>query len=65
MSNNNNNTNNGIGFAGVLTIVFIVLKLCHVINWSRVWVLSPIWISFILFILIMLVMFIFVVNAKK
>ena len=37
----------GIGFAGVLTIVFIVLKLVGVINWSWVWVLSPLWITFI------------------
>ena len=35
----------GIGFTGLLTIVFIVLKLTHVINWSWVWVLSPIWIT--------------------
>ncbi len=35
----------GIGFAGVLTIVFIVLKLIGVISWSWLWVLSPIWIS--------------------
>ena len=37
-----------IGFAGLLTIVFIVLKLTEVIAWSWVWVLSPVWISFIL-----------------
>lgn len=35
----------GIGFAGLLAIAFIVLKLCNVITWSWVWVLSPIWIS--------------------
>lgn len=35
----------GIGFIGLLTIVFITLKLTHVIAWSWVWVLSPIWIS--------------------
>lgn len=35
----------GVGFVGMLTIAFIVLKLCKVINWSWVWVLSPIWIS--------------------
>lgn len=35
----------GIGFAGLLTIAFIVLKLCNVITWSWVWVLSPMWIS--------------------
>ena len=35
----------GIGFIGVLTIVFIILKLCNVIAWSWWWVLSPLWIS--------------------
>lgn len=38
-------TSGGIGFTGLLTIAFIVLKLCSVINWSWWWVLSPIWIS--------------------
>ena len=38
------NTSGGIGFVGLLTIVFIVLKLCKVIAWSWLWVLSPIWI---------------------
>ena len=33
----------GIGFAGLLGIVFIVLKLTGVIAWSWLWVLSPIW----------------------
>jgi len=35
----------GISFGGLLTIVFITLKLCHVIDWSWWWVLSPLWIS--------------------
>lgn len=34
----------GIGFMGLLTIVFIVLKLTGVINWSWLWVLAPLWI---------------------
>jgi hypothetical protein len=42
---NNQNANGGIGFIGALTLVFIVLKLCKVITWSWLWVLSPIWIS--------------------
>lgn len=37
----NNNSGGGIGFLGVLSIVFIVLKLTHVINWSWWLVLSP------------------------
>lgn len=42
-----------VGFAGWLTIAFIVLKLCEVITWSWWWVLSPIWI-YILFIIVCL-----------
>lgn len=44
----------GIGFCGLLTIVFIVLKLLKVINWSWLWVLAPIWIPIIIAILIMI-----------
>lgn len=32
-------------FATLLTVVFITLKLCGVINWSWWWVVSPIFIS--------------------
>ncbi len=52
-------SNGGIGFAGLLTIVFIVLKLCKVINWSWLWVLSPIWISIALIIIIVIIMLIY------
>ena len=47
----------GIGFVGALAIAFIVLKLCRVISWSWVWVLSPMWIAFVL------VMVVFAVAA--
>lgn len=46
MSTNNSSNSNGIGFPGLLTVVFITLKLLHKIDWSWWWVLSPIWISF-------------------
>ncbi len=42
---NNNNTSGGLGLGSVLTVVFVVLKLCKLIDWSWWWVLSPIWIS--------------------
>ena len=44
----NNNSSGGIGFAGLLTIVFIVLKLLGKIDWSWWWVLSPMWISILI-----------------
>jgi hypothetical protein len=34
----------GVGFSGLLTIVFITLKLTGVIAWSWWWVLAPVWI---------------------
>lgn len=33
----------GIGFAGLLTVAFIVLKLTSVISWSWWWILAPLW----------------------
>lgn len=56
-------TGGGIGFAGLLTIAFIVLKLCHVITWKWIWVLSPIWISAGIAILILLVYFILLIRG--
>ena len=43
--NVSSSASSGIGFTGLLTIVFIVLKLLKVIDWSWWWVLSPLWIS--------------------
>jgi len=41
----------GIRFNGMLTILFIGLKLGGVISWSWWWVLSPIWISLLVILL--------------
>lgn len=41
----NSTPNNGIGFVGLLTVAFIVLKLTGVIAWSWWWVLAPVWIT--------------------
>lgn len=44
MGNNNSNTaKGGIGFFGLLAILFIALKLLGIISWSWAWVLAPIW----------------------
>ena len=34
---------NGLGFFGMLTIVFIALKLTDNIDWSWWWVTAPMW----------------------
>lgn len=41
MADNSKTAGDGAGFASLLTIAFIVLKLCKVIDWSWWWVLSP------------------------
>ena len=48
----------GITFAGLLTVAFVVLKLCKVIDWPWVWVLSPVWISCALILITVIVIFI-------
>jgi hypothetical protein len=53
MSNGNSSTNSGgIGFIGLLTVLFIGLKLTGYIAWSWWWVLSPIWITILIVIAI-------------
>ena len=42
----------------LLAVAFIVLKLCGVIDWSWVWVLSPLWISVALFLVVAIIMLI-------
>ena len=45
----------GIGLGTLLTVTFVVLKLCGVISWSWWWVFAPIWIpiALVLFFLIL------------
>jgi uncharacterized protein (DUF983 family) len=52
MSNSSSSSSSGIGFPGLLTVLFIGLKLTGYITWPWVWVLSPLWISFLIFIAI-------------
>lgn len=51
---NSNTSGGGIGFVGLLTIVFITLKLAGVITWSWWLVFLPMIISFGLWLIIML-----------
>lgn len=55
----------GIGFVGLLTIVFITLKLLGYIAWSWWWVLSPLWISTILFIVVAALILTVTYRANK
>jgi len=44
----NNNSSSSLGLFDVLGVVFIVLKLVGVIDWTWWWVLSPFWIEFVI-----------------
>jgi hypothetical protein len=55
----------GIGFCGLLTIAFIVLKLTCYINWSWWWVLSPLWIEAGIGLLIILIALPFIIRSFK
>lgn len=55
----------GIGFVGLLTIVFIVLKLTGLIAWSWWWVLSPLWISALLIVTVFLIVAIVLLVVKR
>ena len=45
----------GLGFGGVLFIVFLILKLVGTISWSWWWVTAPLWIPFGLSIVIIVI----------
>ena len=55
LSSNNNSSGAGIGFLGLLTIAFIVLKLTKCIAWSWWWVLAPMWMPLALVLLVVVI----------
>ena len=58
-------SSSGISFAGMLTVLFIGLKLTHYNDWSWWWVLSPLWISTLLGIVITLVGLLIVAAVNR
>ena len=62
--NSTKRSGGGIGFGSLLTIAFIILKLCHVINWSWFWVLSPMIFSIAL-VLIILGVWVIIIGMEK
>ena len=55
----------GMGLDVILTIVFVVLKLCGVIAWSWWWVFSPIWISWSIVIVLLVILATFFPSAVR
>lgn len=63
MKDNKTTTTGGVSFTGLLTLLFIGLKLGGVIDWAWVWVLSPLWISLAVTVVILLI--VIVVSILK
>lgn len=66
MSKNTKTTTTGISLLGVLQIIFIVLKLCGLIDWSWWKVFIPMWIDlgiiagfFLLYLVILIIAYIY------
>lgn len=55
MATNNVTNTGGSGFFGLLTIVFITLKLTGYITWSWWWVLAPMWMPLAVFLPIVII----------
>ena len=62
-------TSGGLGIGSVLFIVFLVLKLTNVIDWSWWWVTAPLWIpiglAVMIFIVTALVIIVKEIKRKK
>lgn len=57
-------SNSGIGFFGLLCIVFIVLKLTNYIAWSWIWVLAPLWMPLLLALTIVVIVILAIIVRK-
>lgn len=64
MSDNNTRVT-GLTLPWVLTIVFMVLKLCKVINWRWIWVFAPVWLSLALAVVAGIIYIILYIWSKK
>lgn len=51
----------------LLTVAFVVLKLCHIIDWSWWWVVSPILIQWGITIILLILLFIIqvIIQTRK
>lgn len=66
-SKNESSSKKGMGITGVLTVVFLVLKLTGTIGWSWWWVLSPLWISAAIYIVALVIILLvnLIADPKK
>ena len=62
--NQKTNVTVAFNFSFMLGLAFIILKLCHVIEWAWIWVLAPFWVPFILIALIFFIITVIILLAS-
>lgn len=50
-----NTSSGGVGFCGLLTVAFIVLRLTGYIDWDWWWVLAPLWVPLLILFVVFVV----------
>lgn len=63
--NSNSKGNSWFIICNILTIIFMVLKLTGVIDWSWLWVLCPLWIKLLLTVIILIIIEIIDSNFRN
>lgn len=64
MSKESSAGSSAVSLATLLTVAFVVLKLCKVIDWSWWWVLSPIWIQLSIVLLVAICYIVYLVIQE-
>ena len=64
MKKNTGNKVGGVGYGGILLMIFVVLKLTNLIDWSWWWVLSPLWAGIILAIMLLVLIGLLEISLK-
>lgn len=63
--NKNTYYRGGVGFFGLLQVLFIALKLIGVINWSWIWVLMPIFGQVALVLIVLVILLVVALFEKQ
>ncbi len=56
-NSSSSSSSSGIGFAGLLTVILVALKLTHFIDWSWWWITAPLWGSVVIAVVLFVVGF--------
>lgn len=52
------------GFFTMLTLAFVILKLCNIISWNWWWILSPIWFPIVIVLFFALIYFLYLYFSE-